>query len=296
VKDYYEKKNVRELFNHIKKDPKGDYVYVNHSRRDGVMCNLNDGVIFTPCKMPYVVKNCSALLKWKPPHLNSIDFALQLERAVDPRSDTPTVRTYIAYRSENGNSRLREVYFPSKLKRTWAEAFEEYNNCIVELSYDRGGGEWRFIRRRDDKDVPNFSGTVIDTMESIAESMDREELTAYIERKTAPVPADAEEIVQQQEASRAVCTFANDLFDEENLAYLTTTPISRVPPPHAAPFSGHGGRTNGRAAERRVSGGRPHGGGHSGHYDDAAGPGADRGSETKSKSSVPDAPVAYVDV
>jgi hypothetical protein len=249
VKDYYEKPMILDLFNHIKKDTKGEYVYVNHHRRDGIMCNLNDGVIFTPCLMPYVVKNCPALLKWKPPQLNSVDFALQLERAVEPRTDMPTVKTFIAYRGDSGNCRLREVYFPSKLKRTWAAAFDEYNNAIVELSYERGAGEWRFIRRREDKDTPNFSSTVIDTMESIAESMDREELVSFVKRKSAPPPSAVEKLIQEQTMARAVCTFKDDLFDADNLAYSLTTPISRIPAPFAPTGLVHGsGRTNQRGA------------------------------------------------
>jgi hypothetical protein len=235
VKDIYEKHAIRSLFKHIVKDPKARYIYLNHARRDGVMCNENDGVIFAPCKMPYVVKNCSALLKWKPPHLNSVDFALELERAVDPRSGDPSVRTYIAYRSEQGNRRMREVYFPSKLKRTWAAEFNKYNNSIIELAYERAAGEWRYIRQREDKDTPNFSATVIDTMESIAESMDREELTVFLERKSAPIPASVQTLVEEYAANRAICTFKDDLFDHSNPRYITTTSISRIASPFVPP-------------------------------------------------------------
>lgn len=234
VKDYYEKSDLRRMFENIKKKPNGDYVYMNHHRRDGPLCNLNDGVIFAPCKMPYVVKNCSALLKWKPPQLNSVDFELQLERAQDPRTKSPTVRSYIAFRSTNGaNHRLREVYFPSKLKRSWATEFDKYNGAIVELSFDPAAGEWRYIRMRSDKDIPNFSATVIDTMESIAESMDREELTLYLEKRSAPIPNDVEAIVRGVQSERKKCVFSDDLFDEANSSYVTTLPMSNYLPPLA---------------------------------------------------------------
>lgn len=271
VKDYYEKKDIRLLFNHIRRQ-KGEshWIYINHARRDGTVCNINDGVIFQPCKMPYTVKNCHALLKWKPPVLNSIDFALELERAVDPKSNRPTVRSYIAYRSDKGNTRLREAFFPSQLKKTWAEDFNKHNNSIVELSYDRKAGEWRYIRTREDKDVPNFSTTVIDTMESIAEHMDREELVLFLEQHSVPSPPDKDRLIHEQEASRKLCTHETDLFGSDNLAYSVTTPMSRVPPPVVRPRGrGHGGRGGrgggGRAGPPRHSAPPSAGGGLTSH-------------------------------
>lgn len=32
----------------------------------------SDGIIFTPVKLPYVTGTCPLLLKWKPPHLNTV--------------------------------------------------------------------------------------------------------------------------------------------------------------------------------------------------------------------------------
>ena len=36
----------------------------------------NDGLIFTEDRCPYHPGTCTAIYKWKPPHLNSIDFKL----------------------------------------------------------------------------------------------------------------------------------------------------------------------------------------------------------------------------
>lgn len=259
VKDYYEKSELRDLFNHIKKNAEGEYVYTNHRRRDGLVCNLNDGVIFTPCKLPYTVSNCDSLLKWKPPELNSVDFQLQLERAVDPRTNLPSVRTFIAFKGEKGNVRQREVFLSRTHKRMFAESFNEHNNSIVELSYDKSAGDWRYIRTREDKDTPNFSRTVIDTMESIAESWDREALVAFLEARSEPTPSEKDSIVQDRVAERAKCTYVNDLFDESNHEFSVATPISRLPPPMMAPRA-YGGRRRGggfnAGADRGFNGGR----------------------------------------
>lgn len=232
IKDYYEKRELRRLFARIRKDMQtNEYVYINNDRRDGVICNENDGVIFTPVGKPYVVKNCDALLKWKPPHLNSVDFMLKLERTTHPRTQQPSVRAKIAYKGERGNTMLREVHFPSRMRHEWAKQFDRYNESIVELSYDRQAGEWRYIRQRDDKTTPNFSSTVIDTLESIAENMDRDELVGVMEKHSKPPPSGAQQFGEIRERNDAACKVRNDLFDADNKSFLLSTPTSLVAPP-----------------------------------------------------------------
>lgn len=246
VKDYYEKVYIRDLFAHIVKDSDGEYVYSNHDRADGVIANHNDGVILAPVRMPYPIKACAALLKWKPPHLNSVDFALQLTRTTDPRTSTPSVTAHIAYKGDRDVVRLREVYFPSALRREWAADFGRFHNSIVECAYDVQAGEWRYIRQREDKETPNFSSTVIDTMESIAESVLRDELVRKLETRSAPLPANAQEMVEGYKATAAAARFRNDYWDAENEGYVDVTVMSRVPVPCMDLYGG---------GERRNSGG-----------------------------------------
>lgn len=263
IKDYYEKRNIRQLFSKIRRDPKGHYLYINQDRRDGIICNENDGVILAPVGMAYQVRNCPALLKWKPPHLNSIDFQLLLEKIIDTkRNNQPSVKCHIGYKSERGVTKLREVYFPSKLRRQFAANFDEYNNSIVELAYDRMAGEWKYIRRREDKEVPNFSSTVIDTMETIAESMERQELVNFLENSKPP-PQSEQGVINAVAKNVEVCTYRDDLFDENNQDYLIATPISLVRPPLITPPPRrHRGprRPEGRNPPARVPNGDSHAG------------------------------------
>lgn len=37
-----------------------------------------DGTIFQPVKEPYLCGRCDSVLKWKPPHLNTVDFRLKI--------------------------------------------------------------------------------------------------------------------------------------------------------------------------------------------------------------------------
>ncbi len=173
---------------------------------------------------------------------------LQLERTVDPRNNLPSVKTSIAYKGERGIVKLRQVHFPSKQKLEWAKQFDRFNDSIVELSYDRHAGEWRYIRQREDKEMPNFSSTVIDTLESIAESMDREELVLFTEKHSRPPPKSAEAFVTANIANERACTVRNDLYDADNKAYLLSTPVSLIAPPCIQVPRGMGrGRGRGRS-------------------------------------------------
>lgn len=234
-KDYFEKREIRRLFHRIKKDDKGEYVYLNDDRRDGAICNFNDGVIFTPVGLPYTVKNCEQLLKWKPPHLDSVDFKLLLEPETDKKTQKPSCRASIAYSGGGGGKgkliTLRQVYFPTKQRIEWAKNFHKYHESIVELSYDRKMGEWRYIRQREDKTSPNFASTVIGTMESIAEELLREELVAFLEKNSQPPPREAEQFIVAKQRTEKECKARNDLFDSANKQYLLATPISTTAPP-----------------------------------------------------------------
>lgn len=261
IKDFHERNQIRNLFDRIRKDPSGNYIYVNNDRRDGPLCNLNDGAIFVPVKLPYHVKNSTTLLKWKPPHLNSVDFQMLLTPTTDSKRKEPSVRVTLAYKGDGQDMQhLREVHIPHKIRRHWAADLKKYHNTVAEFAYDRGAGEWRYIRQREDKEIPNFSNTIISTLETIAESVEREELVIMMEKTPSP-PRDQQPFVDFASKNAAACTFRNDLFDDRNLDYLETTPISvtsppnMVPPPNLENRRGRG--SHGRRDSSRVANGEP---------------------------------------
>uniref|UniRef100_A0A7S3E9N2 mRNA guanylyltransferase n=2 Tax=Rhodosorus marinus TaxID=101924 RepID=A0A7S3E9N2_9RHOD len=220
VKDFYEKNQIKDLFKKITKDDSGEYIYANGDRKDGPICNHNDGCIFAPVQMEYQIKTCHALLKWKPPHLNSVDFQLLLEQ-----TGNGTIKTTIAYQGDHGPVKLREVMFPRAQKAEWAKNFQRVNGSIVECTYDRRAGEWRYIREREDKDRPNYSSTVIDTLESTAEEVLREELIAVL--MSSPVNPE----LSKQKRLIYSEDRPDDLFCNLHEDYLRTLPISTVPVP-----------------------------------------------------------------
>lgn len=66
LKDFYEIWDVMAIRNFSKRLP-----------------HLSDGIIFTPVSAPYIPGTCKSLFKWKPPELNTLDFASELVFASD---------------------------------------------------------------------------------------------------------------------------------------------------------------------------------------------------------------------
>ena len=66
MKDMFEIWHTKDLFNMIEyKDPVKDQEFLVHE---------NDGLIFTVNQCPYYPGTCEEIVKWKPLHMNSIDF------------------------------------------------------------------------------------------------------------------------------------------------------------------------------------------------------------------------------
>jgi len=225
VKDTYEKSEIELLFSRIKKEG-DDYIYENRLRPDGPLCNGNDGLILMPENLAYAYKTCEGLLKWKPPHLNSIDFVIWLEK-VPKKGGGMDVSVTLAYQSEKGPTKMRKVILPSAVRAMFAQDFNRYHNTVGEFSYDLQAGEYRYLRQRDDKDKANFHGTVIDTMESIGENVRREEIIKVILSNARTESRGAKRKRYENPALR---------MEPRSLLFLspdfyTVTPVSRIPPP-----------------------------------------------------------------
>jgi mRNA guanylyltransferase len=237
-KDVYEKAELPLLFSRIYQgrsgkadDPQGGaptYTY-RHLRSDGVFQSGNDGIIFTPVGLPYTLRTCAALLKYKYPTHNTVDFILWLQAGNDPAND---VRAFLGYRGDNGVVRYREVYFPSRLKREWFADYARWHEAVIECTYDRLAGEWRFLRPRLDKESPNYASVVIDCLEAIAENVTRAEL---LERVCGLEEARQRcRALLQTKTATGNALQPGDLFDESDWEYLRTTPISLLPPPRVS--------------------------------------------------------------
>eukprot|EP00922_Rhytidocystis_sp_ex-Travisia-forbesii_P055142 GHVS01081665.1.p1 GENE.GHVS01081665.1~~GHVS01081665.1.p1 ORF type:complete len:538 (-),score=116.90 GHVS01081665.1:296-1909(-) len=172
----------------------------------GRLPHLSDGIIFTPVRLPYTPGTCHQLLKWKPPHLNTVDFSadMLLDQAGKPR----LIQLYV---SENGARvfkgdfaapfgdeyrRLVEATIRNEIRvhqlivecywvarepvYTFRPAIAEnmktsnINDFAVPLDFDTGVwvmGGWVIERVRTDKQMPNDFRVVMKVMESIEDGI-----------------------------------------------------------------------------------------------------------------------------
>jgi mRNA-capping enzyme len=137
------------------------------------------------------------LLKWKFTHLNSVDFLLKLVW-VPGSGAAPAPRLYVgAERGEvipvdepSGEFTLGGVDHPDRAPD--GTQLSDLDGQIVECTWDKegggegvgaeggGGGAWRYLRVRSDKDMPNFVTVYRHTLQSILDDITSEEIIEFV--------------------------------------------------------------------------------------------------------------------
>lgn len=146
----------------------------------------NDGLIFTCRTSPYVFGTDRHILKWKPPHENTIDFRMSLQFAA--ARDEETGETYHDYDSvpqsieltaHRGNNqppeRYGQLYVTADEWETLKGLGDPLNDRVVECFKD-DEGRWRLHRFRDDKPEANHVSTVAKVLDSIDDGVSEQEL------------------------------------------------------------------------------------------------------------------------
>ena len=154
----------------------------------------NDGLIFTCVTTPYVSGTDPHILKWKPPHENTIDFKLQIDRfplladAAGEYEDWDA-KPDIALLVHHGDRDYRYFAMLTLTDAEWAamKALQQmFDGRIIECFRDPDqGGAWRpklepdgTPRFRDDKRDGNHISVVQSVLESIQDAVSEEELIA----------------------------------------------------------------------------------------------------------------------
>ncbi|EMC98845.1 hypothetical protein BAUCODRAFT_382033 [Baudoinia panamericana UAMH 10762] len=154
----------------------------------------NDGLIFTPVNEPYVPGTDRGLLKWKPPHENTIDFRLQIgsfpmiEHDDGDHEDWDAKPEIELLVNHGGGKDGGDKYFAmlTLTDQEW-EAMksmnQQFDHRIIECWRDHHTGQWRpkleedgTPRFRDDKDSPNHISTVESVIQSIKDAVTQEDL------------------------------------------------------------------------------------------------------------------------
>lgn len=123
----------------------------------------------------YVPGTCQELLKWKFPHMNSVDFRLRWDAAagvaglelLETRAGGPRSRGYHLLPGAT-------ISFPG------GEDPALFHQRIVEAAFDADAHNWVFMRERRDKATPNAYHVYESVARSIADNIEEEQLLASI--------------------------------------------------------------------------------------------------------------------
>ncbi|GBN11275.1 mRNA-capping enzyme [Araneus ventricosus] len=127
-----------------------------------------DGLIFQPVPDPYTGGRCPDVLKWKPPHLNSVDFKL----VITQRTGLGLLPTKVGLLYVGGMS---EPFAELKINK----ALRGLDKKIIECKYENN--QWVFMRERTDKSFPNAYSTAMGVCESIRNPVTTDILLHHID-------------------------------------------------------------------------------------------------------------------
>lgn len=141
----------------------------------------NDGLIFTPVEDRYTSGTCQRMLKWKPAHLNSVDFRLSLGK--DEVTGKPVLMLQVAQSGQHRD------YAPFRPEAEDEESWQKNPPLgkILECRYDpawktESSSGWRFIRFREDKLMANAMHVVQKIIDSIGDNVQEEQLVKACDR------------------------------------------------------------------------------------------------------------------
>ena len=152
----------------------------------------NDGLIFTCKSTPYVAGTDVHILKWKPPHENTIDFKLQLgyfpyaedsEGEYEDYDAKPDIDLMVNHGDREGYQKFANLALTDEEWEKIKEMKEQIDGRIIECFLDPASGQWRpkiekdgTPRYRDDKWDGNHISTVRSVIESIQDGVTEQDL------------------------------------------------------------------------------------------------------------------------
>ncbi|KAK5127913.1 hypothetical protein LTR85_005030 [Meristemomyces frigidus] len=185
----------------------------------------NDGLIFTCVSTPYTPGTDKHILKWKPPHENTIDFRLEIAGFPETEDEDgkyedwdaqPEIHLLVNHGKAGGNLYFANLHLTDSEWETLKRLNQVLDGRIIECYRDPATAHWRpkveedgTPRFRDDKTEANYIDTVDSVLQSIKDAVSEQELiaaapairAAYKERAAARV-REAHE-TKKREAARA---------------------------------------------------------------------------------------------
>ncbi|CAH8562972.1 unnamed protein product [Dicrocoelium dendriticum] len=136
--------------------------------------HVTDGLIFQPCGPEdyYVLGTCPQTLKWKPPHLNTIDFRCKIVH----EAKLGEIPGYV------GHLYLGGLNVPSARLAHVGPKDKYLDDKIVECAVVPGVG-WKVLRIRTDKTEPNHHTSGVAIIESILCPVTAQNLLACVRQR-----------------------------------------------------------------------------------------------------------------
>lgn len=182
----------------------------------------NDGLIFTCKSTPYVAGTDPHILKWKPPHENTIDFKLQIgafptetddEGVYEDWDARPSIDLLINHGDRTGYQKYADLELTDEEWEAMKSMGQMFDGRIIECFRDPVSGGWRpkledhdgTPRFRDDKRDANHVSTVESVRESIEDAVTEEDLINQAGKiKEAWKRRDAEAKKKREEEKRRI--------------------------------------------------------------------------------------------
>ena len=161
----------------------------------------NDGLIFTREDEPYKIGTCEFILKWKPLHLNSVDFLLEVVYLKNASGKMEG--RYCTLKCGSSGQLMHFGYIhieaakQEDLLKTHGRA-PFIAECVFDMEWsspgppanggngsmwsdwtNRPGGGWKYLRHRPDKKLPNNINTVENVFKSIRANIVADDLVGY---------------------------------------------------------------------------------------------------------------------
>ncbi|EGD77698.1 hypothetical protein PTSG_08790 [Salpingoeca rosetta] len=144
-----------------------------------------DGLLMVEDDHKYAPGSCEALLKWKPPSLNSIDFLIKVEEHGDVTEAQLLVSGPGGAMVPFTDAGVSTLAARSEDKR---RVLRSYNGKIAECTWVPATNRWRVMLIRRDKDHPNGYRTASSVWRSIREGITEQrlyELTRQLRQRRA---------------------------------------------------------------------------------------------------------------
>ncbi|WPH03032.1 mRNA capping enzyme, alpha subunit [Acrodontium crateriforme] len=177
----------------------------------------NDGLIFTCLSTPYLPGTDEHILKWKPPHENTIDFRLHiadfpmLEDEDGPYEDydaCPQMDLYVNHGGNRGYQVFAALHVTAAEWNGFKSLGQQLDGRVIECYRDASTGNWRpkmedngTPRFRDDKKDANHISTVNSVLESIEDAVSEQDLIAQKDAIRGPYKQRAAEKMARKAAA-----------------------------------------------------------------------------------------------